>query len=270
MSNLLRDRIKKRHQYDEAEHIPQSEELLKSENELLRKSQIKLNNDIKIIEQQIKDLNLDFKDPSDYKIPLTTSIKDRYLRIHEKKKDLNLAKNELVNLPKDHFNHHTSLEEQNVNLIHEFEMKKSKLKGIITNKKLEKSTLENSIKNLLKIQKIENSLTRHLTLKIILIEEQLSNLEKIEDFYEKMITSLEDSLTKLKEEKDIILDYEELYYKSEFVSGKFNEFRLKSKYIFETLFKEILLGAKLSEEDKVYLYQKKVDDRIMMISADDN
>lgn len=264
MNNLLRDRRNKRRQIYDEEPSLETHDQIKNESQILKKSQIQLNKDIKIVEQQIKDLNLNFNDPTEKINVKSISLKDRFFNIQQKKQNLNLAEEK----PIEHFKHHSDLSSQCQNLISELKMQKSKLKGIKANKSLEKSTLETNLHNRVKIQKNLNSCTRHLALKLVLLEEKVDKFKRLEECYNTMLKSLEDVLQKINQEKDIMVDYEDIYYKSEFVSSEFNELRLKSKYLYEKLFKDTLMSSKVIEEEKAYIYEKKVEDCINRFEKD--
>lgn len=235
------------------------DDLLKSENEFLRQSQLKLNKDIRNIERQIDNMDMDFSDTEESKKKSKASIRERFLAIEQKKKDLDFD----IPLPKDHFKVYSNLKEHCNSIIDELRMQSSKVRSIIKNKNLEKATLESSVINTLKLQVPEKTHTRFQILKIILIEEKLTKLEKIGECFDAMLSSLEDALDKVMHEKDVLTDYDEMYYKSEFVTSKFNEMRLKSKYLFNNIFKHTLLESKTPEIQKCQNYQVLVDEKVV-------
>ena len=199
----------------------------------LKKSQIKLNNDIKVIEQQIKDLGLDFKQET-----VDESNKSLFERIRQKELDSGLGGSFHDKIKAEKQKNQSKID----HLKSDLEMKRTKIEGILDEKRIKLSLLETKIKNLIKIGE-NQAKVEFFVLEFILDSECFEQLQETLRSYDSMIKSLTD-LEKASTRLEMDRDYFESYYSSDFISSEVNTMRLKAQYHFKQVFKLLIQRVK--------------------------
>ena len=261
----------------------------KEQNEKLKKDQIKYNNEIKLLSQQIENLDLGFEtgEEQNQQKVMARTAQARFYDI-QKKKDalnifdehmdikLNLATNGLVK-------NQRGTQKANIKITKEPPLVSQILKNTaqVQNKIIHLEgqirLLESKILNKIRLRESGTQIEFQV-LRLILSKEQVEKLEKILVVLRACSTSLEDGI-RLSHQLGIDQNMDPLLSEyNEFINSDFNTYRLKSKYLFNELFKNLIqqnfllnageYGGTTLTECRKALYSDKVKAYLTQLKSD--
>lgn len=260
---------------------------LKRQDDDLRINQLKYNNEINTLSQQIEALHLGFDDGSLDNQTMTQTAKSTFYKILQKKEDLNLFDQDMdirINVATDGLNSSKrGTQSSNIKIkqeppiISQIQKNIAKVSSQILALSNQANLLESKIMNKIRLRDSATQ-TEFQILRLILTKERVERLEKILQILKVCDNSLQDGV-KLSHRLgvDSNMDPTMCQY-SDFVNSEFNTGRLKGKYVFNNLFKMIVQQNFINgnggfenmtlSQAKSILYQDKVRAYLARIKSD--